>query len=113
MCRIRDEYKNGNKEYLKKLSEEIVPELIEDYKKMHELWKEMWLKTYKPFGFEYISGKLAHIIIRLEYLKEQLDKYLDGTIETIEEFETEFIQNENLNLSPWYTRKLMYTGTLS
>lgn len=113
MCRIRDEYKNKNKEYLKELSEKIVPELIADYKKMHELWKKMWLKTYKPFGFEYISGKLAHLIIRLEYLKEQLDSYLGGSIEVIEEFEVDFIQNESLNLSPVYTRKLMYTGTMS
>ena len=83
------------------------------HEEIHKIWQEMWLKTYKPFGLEAISGRIAHIIIRLEYLKDRIEKYLDGTLDTIEELGTEILENKKLALKGGYSKNVMFTGTLS
>ena len=113
IVRIREEYKKGNKEYLRNLAENEIPELINDYKKLHEIWKEMWLKTYKPFGLESISGRMAHLIIRLEYLKERIEAYLSGSISTIEELDFEILEDKKMAMKSNYCKNMMHTGTLS
>jgi len=95
---------------LKSLAEIEIPDLIKDYEEIHKLWKKMWLKTYKPFGLESISGRLGHIIVRLEYLIERIEEYLSGSISTIEELDVEILENKKLALRGTHSRNVMYTG---
>ena len=56
-----------------------------------KLWKchrEMWLATYKPFGWEVIEQRYGGLLARLEGLADRLEQYLEGRIHSIPEFET-------------------------
>ena len=75
---LRNEYKKGNKEYLKNVCEEVLPELIEQHKKYYELLKEMWHRDYKPFGIEVLTKRFGGYVQRITDIKERMEKYLNG-----------------------------------
>lgn len=93
--RITDAYKEGKKDNLKKLSEEL-SELLEKYEKFHELSEEMWLKHNKVFGWEASDMMLSCIEARVKTAISRINDYLSGKIDNIEELEAErFFYNEN------------------
>ena len=93
--RITDAYKEGKKDNLKKLSEEL-SELLEKYEKFHELSEKMWLKHNKVFGWEASDMMLSCIEARVKTAISRINDYLSGKIDNIEELEAErFFYNEN------------------
>ena len=57
---------------------------------LDSLWKfhrdNIWLSSYKPFGLEILELRYGAIRTRLETLHDRLEKYANGTIETLLEF---------------------------
>ena len=99
---LRNSYQAGEKAYLKKTVDEIIPELIKLYTVLSETHKAEWNSTYKPFGYEVLSFRYGGLIARLNDAAEKLTQYLNGEIEKIEELEEKLLINEGGFLQPAY-----------
>lgn len=90
-CKIYNElhveYKNNNNKYLKNLAEDVLPELIEKYKKALALRKEIWFATQKPYAFDRYVRLYGGCIADVRYTIDRLEDWLNGKAETIEELE--------------------------
>ncbi len=82
-------YKNNDKKELKRICEEVIPEvkaLVNEFRKAHS---KQWMETYKPFGWEVLDCRYGGVMARLDSVKERIEKYIDGEIENIAELEEE------------------------
>lgn len=93
LSKLSKAYKNNDREYLKKASEDDIPFLTKKYNELYLIHEKQWLSTYKTFGWEEHTSRYAHLIFRLEYVKKVITKYLNGELEKIEELETELIED--------------------
>lgn len=91
---LRKSYKDGNKEYLKKVCYEHLPCLIKWYEEFSEIFEKQWLSTYKPFGLEVLTFRFGGIIARISAVIRTLERYLVGETEVICELEEEILINE-------------------
>ncbi len=92
-------YGNKDREEVRRLLETEVRPLAAE---METLWKrhrDLWLATYKPFGLEVIEIRYGGQITRLRSLADRLQGWLDGSVETIPELETDlhpYAENQGL-----------------
>ena len=84
---IQKEYKNGNKTYLKNLTEVALPDLKEKYAALKSIHKKLWYSTYKPFGFEVLSIRYGGVISRIDDTIETISDYVEGKILSIAELD--------------------------
>lgn len=98
---LKREYKAGNMKYITELAQNVVPQLQQYYRDFYSIYKEHWLKFYKPVGFEDTIGHFGAIDYRLTYMIDTLNKYIDGNISVIDELEEEVIGGIN---QTWTTK---------
>ena len=84
---ITKAYKNSDKNGLKLIAEERIPECINRIKDFYETYKKQWMLENKNFGFEITDIRMGAIIFRLEKIIERLKLYIEGKIKRIEELE--------------------------
>ena len=85
--RLKKEYEVGNKLFLQKCKDELLPELstrIDEVRKMH---RDLWHRTYKPFGFEVIDVRYSGLQGRIDTAIYRLGDYLEGRVQKLEELE--------------------------
>jgi hexosaminidase len=80
-------YRKKDRPTLKKLRCSI-PKLRKEIERLWKKHREVWLATYKPFGFESIEIRYGGLLTRLDHLDERLRGYLTGKVKNIPEFET-------------------------
>ncbi|KAH8927047.1 glycoside hydrolase family 20 protein [Atractiella rhizophila] len=64
-----------------------------------ELWKyhrEMWMSTYKPFGWEILEIRYGALRSRLDTMRWRVSKYLDPTDPSVTSLEELEVPNEDL-----------------
>ncbi len=97
-CRIHTElrahYKAGDRAYLKRCADEILPQMICDFKELYEIHKALWRKNCKPQGFEVLSGRYGATITRMEYAIETINLYLSGDLPEIGELEPDVLRGD-------------------
>ena len=71
---LQKAYLSGDKDYLKKVAEIMLPELYEKVIRQHKLHKKMWHDTYKPFGFECIDVRYGGLKSRIETAIERMSE---------------------------------------
>ena len=86
---LREEYLKGNKEYLADVCENKLPKIKKLVEELEPIHREMWLKTYKPFGYQKNCCRYGSQIIRLGYTIDRIRDYLDGKIASIPELDAE------------------------
>lgn len=91
---IKKAYSLGDKEYLKKLSEQILPDLKERYEKMNEIHEKQWKSVYKVFGWEVINSRYLISKGRIGYAQKEIRRYLSGDIPRIEELECKTLRQK-------------------
>jgi hypothetical protein len=82
---LRLSYQAGDKDYLKKVKDEFLPQLKDWYEEFAKNHKKQWMEVYKPFGFEVLSFRYGGVIRRIGDVMETLDMYLSGKIDAIPE----------------------------
>lgn len=95
LLRLRKAYKEGNKDYLKDVTYNIIPKLERLNIKLFNEFKTIWNKTNKPNGFEVFCHRFGGIDLRLTYVAEVIDEYLQGKRTHIEELEQEPLSGIN------------------
>ncbi len=98
---LRPAYETGDKEYLKLVAEQKLPEYINDMTAFIEIFKKEWLKYKKPFGLEVVLLRLASAREQAYLRSQQLSSYLNGETTSILELDEKLIEN---NYKIWETR---------
>lgn len=80
-------YKSGGDMTL--YSQKILPELLEDFKKLKEVFCQKWISVNKAFGLETIQSRFNTTIGRIEYAIKAVGDYASGKAQCIEELEYE------------------------
>lgn len=107
--RITEAYKSKDKEMLKHLAEESIPETLRRLDVFLKSFRYQWHKENKSFGFEIQLIRIGGLKERILYAKEQILNYLEGRISQIEELEEEklpfayFLQDDpaKVNYNLW------------
>ncbi len=92
--KVREAYDNGDKDYLEKVANEKIPQLIEDYRLFIELYKKDWLNDKKPNGIEHVIIRIGGAIEMAKLRSEQLNDYLEGRLSTIVELDEKLIEDD-------------------
>ena len=91
---LRKSYKEGNKDYLRRVRDVDLPQLKAWYEEFVELHQKQWLSTYKPFGYEVLSFRFGGVMARVDYAMSVMENYLNGSLDKIDELEEEILINE-------------------
>ena len=91
---LRMAYRQGNIAYLKKVYIEFLPQLKEWYREFVDVYKAIWKRDYKPFGYEVSSFRFGGVISRINDAEETIGDYLRNNISKIDELEEEILTNE-------------------
>ena len=87
--RITKAYKDGNKEELKRYVEVLLPELKDRVSDLRNVHKKVWFENNKALGWDILDMRYGSLLIRTQSAIEQIDDYLNGRVERIEELEQE------------------------
>ncbi|MCL2342668.1 MAG: beta-N-acetylhexosaminidase [Firmicutes bacterium] len=85
--KIKSAYDSGDKAYLKKVAEEILPQLITRVETFRDRMETQWMEENKPFGFEVQDIRLGGLIQRLKTAAKRLREYLCGDLSCIPELD--------------------------
>ena len=85
---LKQAYDASDKEMLKELTDQMsnLKAMVNDLRQKHRI---LWLKMYKPFGWEVLDIRYGGLIARLDTAVYRLKEWLDGKIPKIEELEEE------------------------
>ena len=61
--RIKDAYDREEKEILKEISQNEIPDIICNLEEMKWIREEIWMTDAKPFGYELLDMKLGGVIL--------------------------------------------------
>ena len=89
--KLRKFYKENKKQELKVLVNEDIPELIKRLDIFDKKIYEQWNKENKPFGFDVVDGRIGYVRNRLLTTIQVVNEYLNGSVDKIEELETEIL----------------------
>lgn len=92
---LRAGYLKRDTEYLRKVSEVILPALKKEYARFLEIHRRQWFDTYKAQGFEELNVRYGGVIARIDYAASEIARFLDGETRKIEELETETLTGIN------------------
>lgn len=81
--------------------DELLPQLLADYKRLYELHSEKYLRVNKPFGYEVLQSRYVTAIERTQYALDRICALMDGSIDKIEELEAEPRYGDVRK--PWYS----------
>lgn len=110
--RTRNAYRRGDKKALLALAEEEYSVLLNRLKTFYKLFKALWFKENKPFGWEIQEARLGGLMLRIESCKERLAEYAAGKTERIEELEADILPYGNYGLQANLYRGLVSTSEL-
>lgn len=86
---LKAAYDQGDKEDLLEILNQVLPELKKRIEAFYHGFYQQWHQENKSFGFEVQCARLGGLLLRTDYVGEQLKKYLEGRISSIDELEEE------------------------
>lgn len=86
---LRAWYLAGEKEKLRRATEETIPALLEAYDRLMLVHRQLWQCNRKRFGWEVLSLRYGAVTGRLKDVQYELRRYLSGEQSTVEELEEE------------------------
>lgn len=89
---LQKAYKAGDKSYIEKAANIIIPEIQMYMNNFYQLFVGGWKLSYKPFGIEQYTHDLGGPMLRLSDVKVILDDYLSGKTNVIEELEAQILE---------------------
>ena len=87
--RITKAYKAGDKEMLSRIADSELPELWNRMADLRACHMKNWFKLYKAIGWDIMDMRYASLVARIRSAIIEINQYLDGTLERIEELEEE------------------------
>ena len=92
--RTRKAYRADNKAELTGLLNKYTV-LSERLKTFYKLFKELWMRENKSFGWEIQDARLGGVMLRIRSCKERLEEYISGKIPAVEELDEDILPYVN------------------
>lgn len=80
-------YLAGDRQQLRKIAEQTLPELLQRLKVFHRLVYAQWQKECRIHGYEVLDLRLGGLESRIETASQRLEAYLSGELDRLEELE--------------------------
>ncbi len=90
-------YGAKDREALKRISAEILPDLTDRVAKLRDYHRSLWLEIHQPPGWEVMDLRYGALLARIDTTRVRLDDYLAGNLPRIAELEEERL--------PWQGRE--------
>lgn len=87
--RITRAYKAGDKAALKNFAAVELPELRRRVAALRASHMKLWFKRYKAFGWDIFDMRYGSVLTRIDSAAEEINMYLEGKLERLEELEEE------------------------
>ncbi len=87
--KLKAAYDADDRRELRRMEEDVLPELQDRVVTLHALHAREWAKLYKPFGWEVIDLRYGGLETRLKTTSMRIRAYLNGELDRIEELEPE------------------------
>lgn len=84
---IRTAYDAGDREKLRDIAEEAIPQLLGKLDRFYQDFRKQWMSENKVFGFEVQSLRIGGLRQRILEVQQRLEEYLSGEIAEIDELE--------------------------
>ena len=84
---IRAAYGAGDREKLREIGEEAIPQLLEKLDRFYQDFRKQWMSENKAFGFEVQSLRIGGLRQRILEVQQRLEEYLSGELAEIDELE--------------------------
>jgi N-acetyl-beta-hexosaminidase len=85
--RLRKAYLDGDREGLRNLLQNILPDLKNDMLEFKKAFTKVWFHESKGCGFEVIDIRLGGVISRIDTVSDRIGQYLNGETPGIEELD--------------------------
>lgn len=97
--------RTGNRRKLRILAERDLPGLIAAVQELWKCHRQIWMATYKPFGWEVIENRYGGLLARLRTIRDRVKDYLAGRTKSLPELTAKL-------LNPWPEIKgdIVYTS---
>lgn len=89
LSQLRPRYAAGDKAWLRGLAENGLPALLECYGRLMRAHRALWERDNRRFGWEVLSLRYGAAEGRLRDVQDELRRYLDGALETMEELDVQ------------------------
>ncbi len=87
--RLHDAYLAGDKDTLRNIADEELPQLRTDLDAFLRAFRKQWYRENKTFGFITQEIRIGGLMARLDSVRERLQAYVSGETEAIEELAAE------------------------
>ena len=84
---ITKAYRNQDRAALKVFSESRLPELSGRVKVLRDFHRDLWMRVYKPIGWEIMDVRYGTLLARIDTVIFRLNEYLSDKIDAIEELD--------------------------
>lgn len=84
---IRAAYGAGDREKLREIAEEAIPQLLEKLDRFYQDFRKQWMSENKAFGFEVQSLRIGGLRQRILEVQQRMEEYLSGELAEIDELE--------------------------
>ncbi len=82
-------YKAGDRQTLRKIAQEVLPELLARFDKFHKSMYVQWMTECKANGYEVLDLRIGGLESRTRTAIMRIEMYLDGKIDRLEELDEE------------------------
>ena len=86
---LRPAYLAGDRDYLARAADEIIPALIDLYARLQKLHQQMWERDMRRNGWEVICLRYGGQLARLADVQDEIRRYLAGDLASMPELEEE------------------------
>lgn len=80
-------YQNNQTEDLKELARNRIDSIVEGLEKLRSSHQDIWMMTYKPFGWEVLDIRYGGLLQRFKTTQQKIEQYIAEEISCIEELE--------------------------
>ncbi|OGV74765.1 MAG: hypothetical protein A2269_05110, partial [Lentisphaerae bacterium RIFOXYA12_FULL_60_10] len=85
--RLEQAYRRKDRRALTGIVRSELTDLEQAVKALWRYHRAMWMRTYKPFGWEVIEHRYGGLMARLDTVRQRLGDYLAGRVPRLEELE--------------------------
>ena len=85
-------YKKRNRKKLGAIAKGTVALLRREVESLWKAHREVWMGTFKPFGWEVIECRYGGLLARLETLQDRLNAYAKGKLDAIPELDATLVK---------------------
>lgn len=84
---IRTAYDAGDREKLREIAEEVIPQLLGRLDRFYRDFRKQWMSENKAFGFEVQLLRIGGLRQRILEVQQRMEEYLSGELAEIDELE--------------------------